>query len=75
MMCDNILYYMAICYGIICFSAYSLLCFLVFHLLLQRLGAVFFVKYVSYFQLRCYTSLDMLCMMIVDENDSTLLME
>ncbi len=31
--------------------------------------------FVSCFQLRCSTSLDMLCMMIVDENDSRLLMK
>ena len=44
-------------------------------LLLQRWGAIFFVKYVSCFQSRCFSSLDMLCMMIVDENDSRLLMK
>jgi hypothetical protein len=34
--CDYLLYYLTTCYGIFCFNAYSLLCILVFHLLLQR---------------------------------------
>jgi hypothetical protein len=56
----------------------TVLTFLLFwfwHLLSQRLGAMLFVKYVLCFQLRCYTSLDVLCMMIVDENDSRLFMK
>ena len=56
-------------------TLFTSLLFWFWHLLLQRWGAMFFVKYVSCFQSRCYTSLHMLCMMIVDENDSRLLMK